>query len=366
MGKLNLVIVLLILFSCKQQTENKASFKTLSNNNIITQGRVDFLKDSTIALISPGALVSFNFSGNRCEVNLKGEFLPHNYISFELDGKHLGRIKIESDSLKPYKIEIPNSNEVHTLKIIKESEASNGAVIIGGLNVEKIEPTLVSSKKYIEFIGNSITCGAASDSSVLPCEEGEYFDHQNVYNAYGPRLARALDVDFMLSSVSGIGIYRNWNDENIEEPIMLQVYENLYLNTDASKKYDFSKQPNLVSICLGTNDFSNGDGVKPRSPFNKELFISNYIKLIEMVYRHYPTTQIVLLNSPMISGETNDLFISYLEEIKSYVETNFNKKIPIIQFSNLYVNGCSYHPSVEEHGKMANELAPIFNNLLNN
>jgi hypothetical protein len=85
-----------------------------------------------------------------------------------------------------------------------------------------------------------------------------------------------------------------------------------------------------------------------------------------MVYRHYPTTQIVLLNSPMISGETNDLFISYLEEIKSYVETNFNKKIPIIQFSNLYVNGCSYHPSVEEHGKMANELAPIFNNLLNN
>jgi hypothetical protein len=85
-----------------------------------------------------------------------------------------------------------------------------------------------------------------------------------------------------------------------------------------------------------------------------------------MVYSHYSNTQIVLLNSPMINGETNDTFISYLKEIQSYMETNFNKRIPIIQFNNLYVNGCSYHPSVEEHGKMAAELEPSFRNLLNN
>ena len=368
MLKLNFKIfaILLMLVSCNQNSESITSFKTLSKQDVNYQGRVDFLKDSTIALISPGALISFNFSGNICEVNLKGELLPHNYVSFELDGKHLGRVKIESDSLKPYTIVVPKTNSVHCLKIIKESEASNGTVLIGEVKVEKMEPIQVSSKKYIEFIGNSITCGAASDGSVLPCEEGEYFDHQNVYNAYGPRLARALDVDYMLSSVSGIGIYRNWNDENIEEPIMLQVYENRYLNTDVSKKYDFSKQPDIVSICLGTNDFSNGDGVKPRLPFNKKLFISNYIKLIKMVYNHYPNTKIVLLNSPMIGGETNDLFVSYLEEIQTYFLINYNKQIPIFQFSTIYNNGCLYHPSVEDHKKMAEELAPFYQDFLEN
>lgn len=364
------IVLLILIFSCKEGSSekpaNEIEFKTLLKQDIKYQGRIDFFKDSTIALISPGALISFNFSGNTCEVNLKGMFLPHNYVSFELDGKHLGRVKIESDFLKPYIIKIPAEKGVHNLKIIKESEASNGAVIIGAIKVDKLESIQPSTKKYIEFIGNSITCGAASDSSLLPCEEGEYFDHQNVYNAYGPRLARALDVDYMLSSVSGIGIYRNWNDENIDEPIMLQVYENLYLNTDDSKKYDFRKQPDIVSICLGTNDFSNGDGIKPRLPFNKELFISNYIRLIKMVYSHYPNTKIVMLNSPMINGETNNLFISYLKEIQSDIETKLHKSIPILQFKNLYVNGCLYHPSVEDHRKMAAELEPSFRNLLNN
>jgi hypothetical protein len=70
-------------------------------------------------------------------------------------------------------------------------------------------------------------------------------------------LSRVIDVDYLVSSVSGIGMYRNWNDENKEEPIMPEVYENLYLTKDNSKpKYDFVFQPNIISIALGTNDFS--------------------------------------------------------------------------------------------------------------
>lgn len=364
--KFKLIMLLIILISCKEKTVTNNPFVNLSKKDVNYQGRVDFLNDSSIALISPGALVSFCFSGDSCEINLKSEFNFHNYVSFEINGQYIGRVKIENDSIKPYKIEVPASDNLHTLKIIKESEASNGTVIIGAIKVKKIEPIQASTKKYIEFIGNSITCGAASDASVLPCEEGEYFDHQNVYKAYGPRLARALDVDYMLSSVSGIGIYRNWNDENIEEPVISQVYENLYLNTDDSKKFDFSKKPDIVSICLGTNDFSNGDGLKPRKPFNKEKFISNYIQFVKTVYKNYPNTKVTLLNSPMVSGKENDLLIECLKKVQSYFSDNLDKSIPIFQYGSLYTNGCSYHPSVEDHGKMAKELTPFFKSLLNN
>ncbi|RXP64590.1 GDSL family lipase [Lutibacter sp. HS1-25] len=354
------VLSLICFIGCNNKQEVVLSTTKAGSNLFYYQGRTDVLNDSTVALISPGAYVVSNFSGNYCEVFLKGELSPYNYVSFELDGQYLGRIKIESDSIKPYLIDVPKTNKEHKLKIFKESEASNGTVLFRGLKAEKVLPYKLTSAKYIEFIGNSITCGAASDGSITPCETGLYFDHQNVYNAYGPRVSRALNVSFMLSSVSGIGIYRNWNDENIEEPIMLQVYENLYLNTNDSIKYSFKQIPDIVSICLGTNDLSEGDGVKPRLPFNKEKYIANYIEFVKKVYSHYPTTQIVLLSSPMSGEEGNRILVPCLKEVQKYFKENNDKSILLFEFDNNYNAGCLGHPSVEEHQQIAEKLISFF------
>jgi len=362
-SKYGLVLLICIFFGCKQKDVVLIS-KSFDHSLFNYQGRIEKVNDSVTALISVGASVSIGFSGNQCEVYLKGEYKPYNYVSYELDGKYLGRFKIESDSILPYKINVPESNKTHVLKIYKESEVFNGVVFFSGIKAQKVLPANNNSNIYIEFIGNSITCGAASDAAESSCEIGEYFDHQNAYYAYGPRIARKLNVNFMLSSVSGIGIYRNWNDENIKEPIMPQVYENLYLNTDSTKVFNFSRKPDLVSICLGTNDLSMGDGIKPRLPFNKEKYITNYISFIKTIYKHYPNTQIALLDSPMSDGETKDLLLSCLEEIKSHFDDR-EKPIQLFQFSKIYNNGCSTHPSVEEHAQMAQELLPFFKNLLN-
>lgn len=111
-------------------------------------------------------------------------------------------------------------------------------------------PNNNSLLKLIEFIGNSITCSSATDLSLKLCDTGEYFDRQNVYYACEPRVARKLNTNFIQSSVSAIGINRNRNDENIEEPTMIQVYENLDFSLNSNTKYNFSKKPNIVSICL--------------------------------------------------------------------------------------------------------------------
>lgn len=360
-----LPIILFLLIGCKENHPT-LSYQKAKNELFHYQGRFDVLQDSSVALISSGSSVSINFSGNHCEVYLGSKYGPYNYVSMELDGQYLGRLKIESDSIQPHFIEVSSMEKSHLLKIFKESESSNGEVLFDGIIVEKVLPIKVVLKNYIEFIGNSVTCGAAADTSETPCGTGNYFDQQNVYFSYGARVARALNVDFMLSSVSGIGIYRNWNDENKEEPIMPQVYENLYLNTDSSKKYDFSLKPNIVSICLGTNDLSNGDGIKPRLPFNKEKFVANYIDFVKTVYIHYPDTKIILLNSPMIIGETNELLVSCLKEVQDYFTINTDKKIIMFELNKAYNNGCSSHPNVEEHNEIAEKLIPFFKNILNN
>ena len=207
--------------------------------------------------------------------------------------------------------------------------------------------------------------GFGNDATTIPCGTGDWFDQHNAYWAYGPILARALNADYVLSSVSGYGMYRNWNDEHKDEPIIPEVYENLYLNKDSSKPYDFKFQPDLVSICLGTNDLSDGDGTKPRLPFNEEKYISNYINFIKTVYKHAPNTRLVLLNSPMVSGERNTTLVNCLKKvIQAFKEDTTHKPIELFEFQPMIPNGCGSHPDIADDKVMANQLIPFFKKLL--
>lgn len=363
------IFLIALFFNCKEASETTKQVEPIqstmtfnaTNPNFEYFGRHEFIENKA-ALISPGAYVTIHFSGSSCEVLLKAEQAPYNYVSFELNGNYVGRVKIE-DQTKAYKIEVPENTNHHSLKIFKESENFNGAVFFEGINVASVLPKSEATNFYIEFIGDSITCGAASDGSVTPCDEGEYFDHQNAYYAYGSQVAKALDANFALSSVSGIGMYRNWNTEYMETPNMPQVYENLYLDANHSKKYDFKKQPDIVSIGLGTNDFSHGDGTKSRSKFDEKQYTSNYIHFIETIYSKNPNTQIVLLNSPMITGEDNTRLVSYLNEVISPFK-NKAKPPVLFEFQQAYTNGCAYHPSVAEHKIMAEKLTVFMKTLL--
>lgn len=331
-------------------------------NTFLYQGRVEKGPNDSVLLIGTAASVSFNFTGNQCAISLQSidSREHHNYVSLVLDGKYIGKIRIEKGAVQSFPITLASPQKSHNLQIFKTTEAHSGGVLFAGTTAKLIAIAPVKKKK-IEFIGDSITCGAASDSTDIPCHEGEYFDHHNGYYAYGPVLARAIGADYLMSSVSGIGMYRNWNDENVEEPIMPEVYENLYLTKEASKpKYDFAFQPDIISIALGTNDFSAGDGKKTRLPFNADKFISNYIHFIKMLYEHNPKAQIVITNSPMVNGENAVVFEDCLKKIKEAFKTDTTHlPIAIFKFNPMVPKGCSGHPSVSDHAILAAEYAPF-------
>ncbi len=362
---LHFLLIILFFYSYEKNPVDTSS----KEKQFVYRGRVELDKEGHLKLIGSASSVSFNFSGNECAVYLKSEdiFEHQNYVAIELDGKYIERLRIEKGASKAYSIAISDKKKTHQLTIYKATEAANGSVLFSGTTA-KIIPIKKKKrdKKRIEFIGNSITCGMGNDTKVIPCETGEWYDQHNAYWAYGPILSRNLGVDFLLSSVSGIGMYRNWNDENIEEAIMPEVYENLYLNKDNSKPYDFSFQPDVVSICLGTNDLSNGDGKKPRLPFNEEKYVSNYINFIKTIYKHYPKVQIVLLNSPMVSGERNELLVNCLKKVITSFENNkIHKKIALFEYKPMEPKGCGYHPDIDDHIEMAKQLTPFFKKLLN-
>ena len=329
-------------------------------------GRLEHKENNKTILIGSAASIAFNFTGNRCAISLKSidSYEHHNFVSLELDGKYIGRLKVEKGSTQSYPVVVSNENKELHLTIFKATEASNGGILFEGTSAS-VTPIKSLNKKKIEFIGNSITCGMGNDTKEIPCGTGEWYDQHNAYWAYGPILSRSINADFLLSSVSGIGMYRNWNDEHENEAIMPDVYENLYLNKENKIPYDFKFQPDLVSICLGTNDLSNGDGKKPRLPFNEKKYISNYINFIKTVYNHSPNTRIILLSSPMISGHKNIIFIKCLKKVIAAFENDkIHKPITLFEYQTMIPNGCGYHPDIEDHKNMAKQLETTFKKLL--
>lgn len=365
--KLPLAFVALIIVcaGCAVFKPTAKQVDTLPATAMHAYGRSIINEQHNLELISSACQVGFSFEGTTFSLQVSlPSWLHHNYLQYELDGVYQKRIRIDSTQKTPVVITAPTSG-THTVWIYKATEAHTGAIIIHAAIAKNIQVLQRPVAPLIEFIGNSITCGAAADPSDVPCGAGEYHDQHNAYLAYGPRVARALGVNYIMSCVSGIGIYRNWNSDG---PTMPQVYEKTDLHVESQQPWNFSTyNPQIVSIALGTNDFSDGDGVHPRLPFDSAAFVQHYIQFVQLVKSKYPATQIALLSSGMLHDRKRVLLQNCLTTVKEKIDALYPaaKPVAVYFFQPMQARGCSGHPNVEDHAILANELIPFFKKLLN-
>ena len=351
------------IFGCASSKTNNASNNTILASDLSSYGRTA-ITNNNLELIGSASHFGFSFEGTECRVTASlSEGQDHNYLQYELDGVYQKRLKIFKSGTGPIVLTAVGEGK-HTVVIYKATEAHTGPIFIQKVEGNNIRASKPPSLPLIEFIGNSITCGAAADPSEVPCGQGVYHDQHNAYMAYGPRVARALNANYVISSVSGIGIYRNWNSDG---PTMPQVYEKTDFQMAGNRMWDFKTySPKVVSIALVKNDFSGGDGKKARLPFDSASFVSTYIKFVQLVKSKYPSAQIALLSSPMINGSNRTLLQNCISAVKTNVEKVFSsdKPVAVYFFNPMRARGCSGHPNVEDHGIMADELAPFFKKLL--
>ncbi len=111
-------------------------------------------------------------------------------------------------------------------------------------NLVTIKP---EKRKKIEFIGNSITCGAQSDPSDIPCDEGEYMDHQYAYLAYGP-------------------IFKEIKIEKNKVVVTFDFAEGLHFSNNKIDEFEIASEDNVfykaVAIIKKNNVFLKSDKVK--------------------------------------------------------------------------------------------------------
>lgn len=343
---------------------SRSNSDTLFAKQLLPYGRTQLTADHQLELISSAVHFGFSFTGKECKIFASlANWQDHNYLQYEIDGVYQKRIKVIKGGEQSITLTATTDGK-HTVWIYKATEATSGPIFISKIAGRNIKALQNSKAPLIEFIGNSITCGADADASEIACGKGEYLDYHNAYYAYGPRVARKLGVNFMLSSVSGIGIYRTWNQDH---PSMPLVYEKTDFQEQSARLWNFkSYTPKFVSIALGTNDLSDGDGKSPRAPFDSARFVTDYVQFVQLVKSKYQRAQIVLLSSPMVNGDRRILLQNCLTAIKTQVDKLYpsSKPIALYFFKAMQPRGCSYHPSVEDHAILAEELTPFFRELL--
>ena len=360
----SIIVLSSFLFLERTPSEDKKVIEdSIVANELMPVGRTR-LKGDSLELVSSGVHFGFSYKGRECKLYMSiPDWLDHNYLQFEIDGVYQKRIRISKGAKQPIIIKAIGRGK-HTVWMYKATEATTGPIFVKKISGEEIKPLPISPSPLIEFIGNSITCGAAADPSEVACGTGEYYDQHNAYYAYGPQVARKLGLEFILSSVSGIGIYRTWNRES---PSMPQVYEKLDFQENGKRVWEFTNfRPHIVSIALGTNDASSGDGKTERLPFDSLKFVNNYTAFVSLVKSKYPKAQILLLSSPIVTDGKRTILENCLLAVKKNVDIAFpsGKRVATYFFKPMQGRGCTGHPNLEDHTILAEELTPVVKALL--
>lgn len=346
-----------ITFSIENASANSSAKNFYKAGNPLIQyyGRIQTTNVDLPRFWSPGVYIKANFKGDEFIFFLNDQVLygnVHNYIEMVVDGK---RIRFQT-KFENNKITLKGLNKgSHSITICKDTESGNGYLEFAGINCKKLLALPPKPITKIEFIGNSITCGFGDDNSEIACGKGQWYDEHNAYMAYGPLTARALNAQWELASVSGIGMIHSCCGMKI---LMPQVYDKIDMRDD-SIAYNFNDYiPDLITICLGQND-----GIQ-----DSTAFCSVYVDFIKTIRSKFANAKILLLSSPMADAKLRAALKNYLTGIEDYLHANGDQNIYKYFFEKQYNHGCDSHPDLQEHQEIAEQLTHFIkeNNLVSN
>ena len=270
---------------------------------------------------------------------------------------------------------------VHTYTILKLSESDNSSV--GILELESygtmtaddgdavgLIPTEEKRLK-VEFIGDSITCGYGVEGRL-----GETFttETENFMKAWPYLTAKKLNADYSAVSKSGAGLISGYTDSG--ERNLDNIFTGYYDLMGCTRygidgtvgpkdfEYDFSLEPDLILIMLGTNDISYCRPVdeegRPRLPAAEEkerrkAFYTAYKKFVKHVREKNPLSKIVCSLGILGDGLNEEVNMA-VSELRAEGDQRIFW-LPVKPQNSADGYGTDYHPSQITQKKLAETVA---------
>jgi lysophospholipase L1-like esterase len=279
-----------------------------SDPNILYSGRIYAPEGKAPRFSAPAVHITARFKGTDVAMRVDDYASSANFFDVVIDGDYATaqKVKPDVDGLAEIVTGLPYAE--HTITLVKRTEANTGQVEFRGFDIlgEILPPPPVPERKIL-IVGDSISAGSGNEAldGSAECMQDYGRPYSDASKAWGPMLARAVDADYEVTAVSGIGIIRNYNcTDNAPMPA---VYDRIYLESSTSPEWDHSKfVPDAIVIMIGTNDFSPAACMRPPlseeyDAENYELWISEYVAFVEKLRGLHPNAEIFLTSTPMLN-----------------------------------------------------------------
>lgn len=263
-----------------------------------------------------------------------------------------------------------DAKENHCIEILKVSESAMSTCAICNFETDDDAYMYPAQKQehYIEFAGDSITCGYGVDDEVA--EHNFKTSTEDATKAYAYLTAKGLNADHSLVSLSGYGIISGYSGDGIRRPDQLlpTYYEKMGFSYGGMQgiypqdvQWDFSqRQPDAVIINLGTNDQSFTRGIDELC----QEYSNAYRTFISTIRRNYPDAYIFCMLGVM--GEALCPFAE--KAVEAHKLATGDNRISFHGFSEqLEEDGraADWHPSRLTHLKTAEKLSMIIKKIMN-
>lgn len=348
MKRILLVVSLTLALFTSCQNEKKQVFLNASDSRIEYMGRVSFDDPEMVRFTYPGVSMTVDFIGSSIAMEAKR---GSGFFMVEIDDEEAFKINFsQSDTLVVLADSL--NYDRHTVRIMYVVEGYELKPAVKGFYIDgEVQQATKYPERKIEFIGNSITCGYGCEAPTN--KEHFSYETENHYYTYANRAARLLKAQHLVVARSGIGIYRNYGDkpEGSDRYTMPQMYEQT-LFMDSTLRWDFSRYtPHVVCVNLGTNDTSLGT-------YDTDKMKNAYTEFFQRLRGYYPQAHIVMLTGIMMQGKDLEDVKMCLDEVVGKFNASGDDKIHRFDMSlQGECTGADYHPSVEQHAKMGDELA---------
>lgn len=346
----------------------------LTEENVKLLGRTYFDGEKLFCALS-GSGAEFTFNGTKCSVTVTGDSNAINASNADNQarvGIYVNGERVIDDMVdniqETYDVFESDTPKEVTVSIVKLSESPMSTIGIKEIKAtgSKIAPT-PNKDLFIEFIGDSITCGYGIDDP----DKDHHFSTktEDVTKAYAYRTAEKLNADYSMVSFSGYGIISGYssNDKKVEAQTVPQFYTKLGYSwaangsfTPANVDWDFSKrQPDLIVINLGTND----DSYTKTNSERQQEYCDAYVEFIKKIRENNPDAKILCT-----LGVMGDRLFDYVQlAVYNYTEQTGDSNVSAMKFDvQLPDDGYSadWHPSVTTHEKASEKLAAEIKSLL--
>jgi len=307
-------------------------------------GRPDTSEAGVVKLAWSGSGIVFRFSGTDAAVRLDD---AGKYFTVVVDGQVQPKLATSSGE-KSYPVASGLPAGEHEVRLYRRTEANFGVTRF--VDVELGSGTLLAppppAARKIEVIGDSITCGYGNEGADQYCNFSA--ETENHYATYAAIAARNVGADLVTVAWSGKGVIYNYGDDKTDP---LPALYDRTLPGDPSSLWDFSFQPDVVVLNLGTNDFST-DG----DPSEAE-FVGAYQAFLSHLRDKYPGAYLLCMVPTLLSGNDLTTAQAYVEKAVQARKSAGDSAIEAWAMSVTQDGwGCDWHPSSATHANMGAAL----------